>query len=42
MAAAVWPWLAFNPQQWQVLGALLLALLPVALLWWAWIRLLQP
>ena len=30
-----------NPEQWQSLGVLLLAMLPVALLWWAWLRLLK-
>ena len=30
-----------NPQQVQSLEVLLLAALPVALLWWAWLRLLH-
>lgn len=30
-----------NPQQVQSLEVLLLAALPVALLWWAWLRLLR-
>jgi len=29
-----------NPQQLQSLEVLLLAAVPVALLWWAWLRLL--
>ena len=32
--------LVLNPEQWQSLGMLALALIPVALLWWAWLRLL--
>ena len=32
--------LALNPEQWQSLGMLALAVIPVALLWWAWLRLL--
>lgn len=35
-------WLDLNPQQGQALAVLALAMLPVALLWWAWLRLLQP
>jgi len=27
-------------EQWQSLGVLALAIAPVALLWWAWLRLL--
>jgi hypothetical protein len=30
-----------NPQQLQSLEVLLLAAVPVALLWWAWLRLLR-
>ena len=30
-----------NPQQVQSLEVLLLAAVPVALLWWAWLRLLR-
>jgi len=30
-----------NPEQIASLQVLLLALLPVALLWWAWLRLLR-
>lgn len=30
-----------NPQQLQSLEVLLLAAIPVALLWWAWLRLLR-
>jgi len=30
-----------NPQQLQSLEVLLVAALPVAVLWWAWIRLLR-
>jgi hypothetical protein len=33
---------AMNPEQQQSLVVLGLALLPVALLWWAWLRLLRP
>jgi hypothetical protein len=29
-----------NPEQWQSLGVLALAIVPVLLLWWAWLRLL--
>jgi len=29
-----------SPEQWQSLGVLSLAILPVLLLWWAWLRLL--
>ena len=32
--------LELNPEQWQGLAVLALAMLPVALLWWAWLRLL--
>lgn len=32
--------LELNPEQWQSLAVLALAMLPVALLWWAWLRLL--
>jgi hypothetical protein len=32
--------LALNPEQWQCLGVLALAIIPVGLLWWAWLRLL--
>jgi hypothetical protein len=31
---------AMNPEQWQSLQVLVLAMAPVALLWWAWLRLL--
>ena len=31
----------FNPEQHEVLQLLVLALLPVALIWWAWLRLLR-
>ena len=27
-------------EQWQALAVLALAMLPIALLWWAWLRLL--
>ena len=30
-----------NPQQLESLEALLVAAVPVALLWWAWLRLLR-
>jgi hypothetical protein len=30
-----------NPEQTQSLEVLVLAMLPVALLWWAWLRLLR-
>jgi hypothetical protein len=30
-----------NPEQIESLQLLLLAMLPVALLWWAWLRLLR-
>jgi hypothetical protein len=30
-----------SPEQLESLGVLLLAALPVAVLWWAWIRLLR-
>jgi hypothetical protein len=30
-----------NPEQWLSVEMLLLAMVPVALLWWAWIRLLR-
>jgi hypothetical protein len=30
-----------NPEQIQSLGVLLLAMLPVALLWWLWVRMLR-
>jgi hypothetical protein len=30
-----------NPEQIQSLEALLLAMLPVALLWWLWVRMLR-
>lgn len=30
-----------NPEQIQSLQVLLLAMLPVAVLWWAWIRMLR-
>ena len=33
--------LPFNPEQLEVLHLLVLALLPVALIWWAWLRLLR-
>ena len=29
-----------NAEQWQSLATLALAVVPVALLWWAWLRLL--
>ena len=32
---------AMSPEQWQSLEVLLLAMVPVALLWWAWLRLLN-
>lgn len=31
-----------NPEQQQSLVVLAFALLPVVLLWWAWLRLLRP
>jgi hypothetical protein len=31
-----------NPQQLESLQVLLVAAVPVAVLWWAWIRLLRP
>jgi len=30
-----------NPEQWQSVQVLLLAMVPVALIWWAWLRLLR-
>jgi hypothetical protein len=30
-----------NPEQLQSVQVLLLAMLPVALIWWAWLRLLR-
>ncbi len=51
LAAGPGPWaagriqsrmVAMNPEQQQSLVVLGLALLPVALLWWAWLRLLRP
>jgi hypothetical protein len=30
-----------NPEQFESVKVLLLAMLPVALLWWAWLRLLR-
>jgi len=30
-----------NPQQLEILKVLLVAAVPVAVLWWAWIRLLR-
>jgi len=30
-----------NPEQWQSVQVLLLAVVPVALIWWAWLRLLR-
>ena len=32
---------ALNPQQLQSVLVLLLAVIPVALIWWAWLRLLR-
>ena len=32
---------SFNPEQLEALQLLVLALLPVALIWWAWMRLLR-
>ena len=29
-----------NPEQWQSVGMLALVVIPVVLLWWAWLRLL--
>ena len=31
-----------NPQQLESLQVLVVAAVPVAVLWWAWIRLLRP
>ena len=31
-----------NPQQLESLQVLLVAAVPVAVLWWSWIRLLRP
>ena len=32
--------LELNAEQWQSLAMLALAVVPIALLWWAWLRLL--